>query len=239
MKLIVGLGNPGTQYSKTRHNAGFMVVDALCAKHAKGVVPKSSFSGLCVEAKIGGQRCLLIKPTTFMNRSGQTVAEAVRFYKVQPMQDLLVIVDELYLATGTIRLKPGGGTAGHNGLASIEQLLGMGEYPRLRVGVGLQAAGATGRADGEAKSTGAGKPAHMQQADFVLGRFSDEEEPLLVHAIAKSVEAVEHFAAKGLTMAMNLVNAGPVREKPPKPDAASQRPSLPTSPTKPLDSHTS
>jgi PTH1 family peptidyl-tRNA hydrolase len=210
MKLIVGLGNPGTQYAKTRHNAGFMVIDALCAKHAMSETPKSRFSGLCVEANVGSERCLLLKPTTFMNRSGQSVSEAVRFFKVDPKQDLLVIVDELYLPTGTVRLKPGGGTGGHNGLASIEQLLGVSEYPRLRVGVGLQA---------EGEKPGGGKPAFIDQADFVLGRFSPEEEPLFAASLKKAVEATEAFASRGLTMAMNLVNAGPSKPKPAAPKA--------------------
>jgi peptidyl-tRNA hydrolase, PTH1 family len=228
MKLIVGLGNPGAQYAKTRHNAGFMVVDALLAKHAAGIVPKSRFAAVCVEATVAGERCVLLKPTTFMNRSGQSVAEALRFFKLSPASELLVIVDELYLPTGTVRLKPGGGTAGHNGLASIDQLLpsedgSKPDYPRLRVGIGLQSAG---------DSAGGGKPAFIEQSDFVLGRFAPDEEPLLATAIARSVEAVEAFASKGLTMAMNLVNAPPAREKPPRENPIRERSPQPT--TKPV-----
>jgi PTH1 family peptidyl-tRNA hydrolase len=229
MKLIVGLGNPGSQYAKTRHNAGFMVVDALLAKHALGVVPKSRFSGVCVEATVQGERCVLLKPTTFMNRSGQSVAEALRFFKLSAASDMLVIVDELYLPTGVVRLKPGGGTAGHNGLASIDQLLpaeggAKPDYPRLRVGVGLQPSG-----DGPGATPGGGKPAAIEQADFVLGRFSPEEEPLLAAAIGRSVEAVEAFASKGLTMAMNLVNAPPAKDRPVKERPVKERPPKPLS----------
>lgn len=201
MKLIVGLGNPGLQYTKTRHNAGFMVADRLCAKHGSGEPVKARFQAATVEVTLAGQRCLVMKPTTYMNRSGQSVSEAMRFFKLDPAKDLLVIVDDLYLPTGAVRLKPGGGAGGHNGLTNIEQLLGADVYPRLRIGVGLQPSG--------------GKPPQMDQADFVLGRFTAEEEPLLEGALSKAEQAVEVFVGKGLDHAMNAVNAGPQREKPP------------------------
>jgi PTH1 family peptidyl-tRNA hydrolase len=201
MKLIVGLGNPGTQYAKTRHNAGFMVADRLHARLGDGQPVKARFQGVTSETTIGGEKCLLLKPTTFMNRSGQSVAEALRFFKLDPRQDLLVIVDEIYLPTGQIRLKPTGGSAGHNGLENIQQLLGTDAYPRLRVGVGLQPNG--------------GKPPMIDQADYVLGRFTSEEEPLLEGALKKAEQAVEVFVTKGLDHAMNFANAGPPREKPP------------------------
>ncbi|GEM_PF-40062 len=210
MKLIVGLGNPGSQYTMTRHNAGFMVVDRLIARYAAGsgghAVAKGRFQATTVETTIAGQKTLLLKPTTFMNRSGQSVAEALRFFKAEPTQDLLVIVDELYLPTGIIRMKPSGGTAGHNGLASIQQLLGADQYPRLRVGVGLLPNG--------------GKPSFMDQADFVLGRFGDEEQALLEQAIKKSMEACEVFVSKGPAHAMNFANAGEKQEKKPKSEDA-------------------
>jgi PTH1 family peptidyl-tRNA hydrolase len=201
MKLIVGLGNPGTQYARTRHNAGFMVADRLHKRFGDGQPIKARFQSAAAEATIGGEKCLLMKPTTFMNRSGQAVAEALRFFKLDPKQDLLIIVDELYLATGQIRLKPTGGSAGHNGLENIQQLLGTDAYPRLRVGVGLQPNG--------------GKPPMMDQADFVLSRFTDEEEPLLAASLEKAEQAAEVFITKGLDHAMNFANAGPPREKPP------------------------
>jgi peptidyl-tRNA hydrolase, PTH1 family len=201
MKLIVGLGNPGTQYAKTRHNAGFMVADRLAARFGDGQPVKARFQGAAADATIGGEKCLLLKPTTYMNRSGQSVAEAVRFFKLDPSQDLLVIVDEIYLPTGQVRLKPTGGSAGHNGLENIQALLGNDAYPRLRIGVGLQPSG--------------GKPPMMDQADYVLGRFTSEEEPLLEGALKKAEQAAEIFATKGLDHAMNFANAGPVREKPP------------------------
>lgn len=203
MKLIVGLGNPGSQYTNTRHNAGFMVIDRLCAAHGDASPVKARFQAATTEVSIGGERCLLMKPTTFMNLSGRSVAEAVRFFKVDPVQDLLVVVDDLYLPTGAVRLKPGGGAAGHNGLTSIETLLGRDDYPRLRVGVGQQPTG--------------GKPSHMDQSDFVLSRFTEDESPLLAGAITKSVKTAETYAARGLTHAMNFANAGPPRQPKPQP----------------------
>jgi peptidyl-tRNA hydrolase, PTH1 family len=202
MKLIVGLGNPGSQYDKTRHNAGFAVVDRLVAKFGGGQVAKARFQAVTVEATIAGEKTLLMKPTTYMNRSGQSVAEALRFFKAEAATDLLVITDEVYLPTGVIRMKPGGGTAGHNGLANIQQLLGTDQYPRLRVGVGLLPSG--------------GKPSFMDQADFVLGRFSDEEQTLLEQALKKSTEACELFVSKGPAHAMNFANAGEKPEKKPE-----------------------
>ncbi|MEL6798190.1 MAG: aminoacyl-tRNA hydrolase, partial [Planctomycetota bacterium] len=190
--LIVGLGNPGPEYTKTRHNAGFMVVDRLAELHGMGQTPKSKFHAMILEANIKGTKCVLMKPTTYMNRSGMAVAEAVRFYKLAPAKDVLVIVDEAALNTGTIRVRPEGGANGHNGLKDIQQKLGGQQYPRLRVGVGP-------------------KPAVMVLHDFVLGRFRDEEQPALASAINKAADAVETFAAEGIDAAMNQHN---MRDKP-------------------------
>ena len=109
MKVIVGLGNPGLQYAKTRHNAGFMVADRLAAAFAKGEVSKGRFNAATVEATIAGERCLLVKPTTFMNRSGQSVGEVVNFFKLDPAQDVIVVTDDIALPVGAIRIRPGGG----------------------------------------------------------------------------------------------------------------------------------
>src|SRR5690606_25557009 len=155
MKLIVGLGNPGPQYDQTRHNVGFLVLDRLAREHAPGTVARSRFSGVCIEARIENESVLLLKPTTFMNRSGQAVAEAIRLDKLQPADDLLVVVDDIALSCGVIRLRPEGSAGGHNGLADIEQKLGSAQYARLRVGI-----------DG---------PGQVPQKDYVLGRFRPDQ----------------------------------------------------------------
>lgn len=198
MKLIVGLGNPGGEYTRTRHNAGFLVVDRLLGKLGSGEPLKARFQSATSELDFsvpggGREKCVLMKPITYMNRSGQAVGEAVRFFKAEPARDLLVVVDDLYLPVGQLRLRPGGGTGGHNGLDDIQRVLGTDDYPRLRVGVGMQPAG--------------GKPAMMDQADYVLSRFTEEERPLLEPCIAKAAEAAEMFATKGLAAAMNVYNA--------------------------------
>jgi PTH1 family peptidyl-tRNA hydrolase len=211
MKLIVGLGNPGPQYARTRHNAGFLVVDRLAEKHAQGAIPKARFNSAVVEFKLavrsasgsGEVPVLLMKPTTFMNRSGQAVGEAIRFYKLDPVADLLVIVDEVYLPLGQARLQPSGGTAGHNGMSDIHRALGASNYPRLRVGVGP-------------------KPEFIDQADFVLGRFTDEESRVLSPAIDRAAQACATWVAKGLDAAMNQCNAPDKPPRPPRPPSDKQ-----------------
>lgn len=205
MKMIVGLGNPGPQYAKTRHNVGFLVVDRLAARHAPAAPARGRFNAITVEGTIptpaGGEKCLFLKPTTFMNRSGQAIGEAIRFYKLDLQRDVLIVVDDLYLPVGTIRLKPSGGAGGHNGLTDIERALGTDAYPRLRIGINP-------------------KPPCMDQADYVLSRFTAEEETLLAPALDRAVQACEVFTSRGLDAAMNTYNADPTptpAPKPPKP----------------------
>lgn len=193
MKLIVGLGNPGSQYSTTRHNAGFMVIDRLSDRHGKGTPPRARFKSVATEVSIGEVKCMLLKPTTFMNLSGQAVGEAIAFFKVSPAEDLLVIVDDLYLPTGAVRLRPGGGSGGHNGLEDLHRVLAGDAYPRLRVGVGML--------------PGGGKPPHIEQADYVLSRFSEEERALLDASLVKAAHGAELWATRGLAHAMNTINA--------------------------------
>ena len=133
MKLIAGLGNPGAKYAGNRHNVGFMAIDAIAAEH--GFSPwRKRFSGETSDGTLGGEKCMLVKPLTYMNESGRTLGEAMRFYKVA-LADILVIHDEIDLAAGKVKMKTGGGNAGHNGLRSISAHIGN-EYRRLRVGVG-------------------------------------------------------------------------------------------------------
>jgi peptidyl-tRNA hydrolase, PTH1 family len=210
MKLIVGLGNPGRQYDKTRHNAGYMVVDRLAEKLAKGATAKARFNSALIDAKVGAEAVLLMKPTTYMNRSGAAIADAVRFYKLVPATDLLVFVDDVALPTGALRLRPGGGAGGHNGLTDIGQALGTDAYPRCRIGIGAT-------------------PDYMDQADYVLGRFTDEEWDVIGAAIGKAADAAEVFLTSGLDAAMNRFNAPdrppkPKRERPPpEPDSPDRR----------------
>lgn len=133
MKLFVGLGNPGTQYAFNRHNVGFMAVDAIAAAHDFPAWRKR-FSGLATEGKLGRETVLLLKPGTYMNESGRAVGEAVRFYKLG-LAELIVFHDELDLAPGKLRVKTGGGTAGHNGLRSLTAHIGN-DYVRVRIGIG-------------------------------------------------------------------------------------------------------
>ena len=133
MRLVVGLGNPGSRYARNRHNVGFMAVDAIARKHGSPGF-RSRFKGELAEGSIGGERVLLLKPQTFMNLSGESVGEAARFFKILP-SEIVVIHDEIDLRPGKLRVKLGGGSAGHNGLRSIDGLLGP-DYWRVRIGVG-------------------------------------------------------------------------------------------------------
>jgi PTH1 family peptidyl-tRNA hydrolase len=133
MLLLVGLGNPGPEHVRNRHNIGFMAVDAIAAKHRFGAA-RTRFKGLVAEGTLGGRRTLILKPLTYMNLSGEAVGEAARYLKIAP-QDIVVFHDELDLAAGKLRMKAGGGHAGHNGLRSLDQHLGP-DYRRCRLGIG-------------------------------------------------------------------------------------------------------
>jgi len=133
MKLLVGLGNPGAQYAGNRHNIGFMAIDAIASAH--GISGwKAKHAGLLAEGSIGGERVLLLKPQTYMNRSGDSVQQVARFFKI-PVSDIVVFYDELDLAPGKVRIKTGGGNGGHNGLRSIDPQIGR-DYKRVRLGIG-------------------------------------------------------------------------------------------------------
>jgi peptidyl-tRNA hydrolase, PTH1 family len=214
MKLIVGLGNPGRQYDKTRHNAGYMVIDRLAEKLAPGAPAKARFNSALYDTKIAAEPILLMKPTTFMNRSGAAIAEAIRFYKLLPATDLFVIVDDVALPCGALRIRPGGGSGGHNGLSDIAQALGSDNYPRLRIGIDAT-------------------PECMDQADYVLGRFTDEQWTLVAPAINRAADAAEAFITGGLDTAMNRFNAP---DRPPKPKRERPPPTPgPDPPAKPPD----
>jgi PTH1 family peptidyl-tRNA hydrolase len=200
MKLIVGLGNPGMQYDKTRHNAGFLAADALAQRHAAGQIPKSRFNAVTLDAIIGTEKTLLMKPTTYMNLSGKAVGEAVRFFKLDPSEDLIVLVDDIALPVGHIRVRRRGGSGGHNGLSDIDRVLGGDDYVRVRIGVGSV-------------------PKMMNQADWVLSRFMSEESADLNAAITKAADAVECILDQGVVKAMNSFNEKLTKpESKPKPE---------------------
>jgi len=184
---MVGLGNPGREYERTRHNAGWMALDALAARHAPGERARTKFGSLAVEARVKGERCLLVKPTGYMNRSGGPTAQWVSFYKVDPARDLLVLVDDVALPCGSIRVRAAGGAGGHNGLADVERAIGSRDYPRLRIGIGSPPPGA-------------------DQVGYVLGKFTSEQMSELEPALERAADAAEVFAAEGAEAAMNRFN---------------------------------
>lgn len=205
MKLIVGLGNPGQEYVRTRHNAGFMALDRLASRHAPGAIARSRFGGVCVEGRVarpgqpGEEKALLLKPMTYMNRSGGSVGEAVRFYKLDPASDVLILVDDVALDCGSIRVRASGSPGGHNGLIDVERALGTNAYARLRIGIGPR-----GRAE---------------QVGFVLGRFTEEQMDALAPALEKAADACEEWALRGVDSAMNRFNVRPARDREDAPDA--------------------
>lgn len=188
--LIVGLGNIGAEYEGTRHNSGFMVVDRLLKAVAAERGEKPTFvlerHAYRAEIKVKGRSLVLIRPTTYMNLSGKAVQFWMQKEKV-PVENLLVIVDDIALPVGKIRMKKQGSNGGHNGLKSIEELIHTSNYCRLRIGVG--------------SNFGQG-----HQIDYVLGRFTDEEQALLDPALDRAVEAVKAFVTLGPDRAMNMYN---------------------------------
>ncbi len=176
VRLIVGLGNPGTQYTETRHNIGFKAIDALADEYgATGFMSK--FKGECAAIQIDGQKILLLKPQTFMNLSGQSVLAALSFLKLKP-EEVLVIHDDIDLKVGEIKTKKGGGHGGHNGLRDIDAKIGK-EYHRLRIGVGHP----RNIPDCPVKDP----------ADYVLGRFSSEEQAMFKNKINQIVKDIKSF----------------------------------------------
>jgi PTH1 family peptidyl-tRNA hydrolase len=184
LKLVVGLGNPGTKYEGTRHNVGFDVIDRLAQG---GTRPSFSrkFDGLAADAEIDYRRVFLLKPETFMNLSGRSVAQVARFYKIGAAQ-LLVVCDDLSLPLGKLRLRAGGSDGGKKGLRDITAHLGTEVYPRLRIGIGDRGP--------------------IDAPDFVLSRFRSSERPAIDDALIDATQAVAVWVAQGLDAAMNRFN---------------------------------
>ncbi len=186
--LVVGLGNPGPRYVGTRHNVGFLVVDELW-RRAGGDVPwREKLSGQSSSIAIGPERLLLLKPQTLMNRSGQAVQATAGFYRIAPAR-VLVVHDELDLPLGQLRLKLGGGVAGHNGLRSIVERLGTSDFVRLRFGIGRPPPDFGG-----------------DTAQYVLQAFAPPERAVLDELVGNAVEAIQLVVRFGLEAAMNEVN---------------------------------
>jgi PTH1 family peptidyl-tRNA hydrolase len=185
--LIVGLGNPGREYAATRHNVGWMAIERL-ASDLGAPEPRKKFHGACSKTSIEGRDCILLAPETYMNDSGRSVEAAVHFYRTDPA-DMIVIHDELDLGFGDVRLKLGGGHAGHNGLRSIVSHLGTADFVRVRVGIARPPAGFSG-----------------DMADWVLSPFSAVERAELPDVIARVVGAVRGVARSGLAQAMKETN---------------------------------
>lgn len=206
MKLFVGLGNPGAQYEDTRHNVGWMAVDAIAAAHGFGP-ERSKFQGRLAEGTLGGEKVLILKPQTFMNLSGQSVGEAARFLKLAPA-DVVVFHDELDLAPGKLRVKQGGGHAGHNGLRSLHQHIGP-DYARVRIGIG--------------------HPGDRNRvADYVLHAFHKSDSDWLDPLLEGVAEGAPKLAAGD---AAGFQNAVALRTAPPKPRPAKNEPPKPAAPT--------
>lgn len=181
LRLIVGLGNPGPKYARTRHNVGFRLLDSLAE------TPWRDFQGLGRVAR--REVLLLAQPLTYMNESGRFVSALARFHKVRP-EELLVCFDDVALSLGRLRLRPGGSSGGQKGMRSIIEGLGTSEIPRLRLGIGPQ-------------------PPGMDATDFVLSRFTEKEETALDEVLARGRDAVLLAASEGLELAMNRCNAEP------------------------------
>ncbi|HIX23947.1 MAG TPA: aminoacyl-tRNA hydrolase [Candidatus Lachnoclostridium avicola] len=185
MYLIVGLGNPGREYEHTRHNAGFDAIDVLAGKLGADVKEKKH-KGLCGKGMIAGEKVILLKPQTFMNLSGESVRAAADFYKIDA-EHMIVLYDDIDLDVGKLRVRAKGSAGGHNGIKNIIAHMGTQEFPRVRIGVGA-------------------KPDRMDLADYVLGRFSQVERPVMEDAFEEAAEAAIAVVEDGIDAAMNRFN---------------------------------
>jgi peptidyl-tRNA hydrolase, PTH1 family len=207
MNLVVGLGNPGREYVGTRHNVGYDVVDQLAVRlgwvgseDGYNRQARENFSGLAMLGSVslpGGvnDRLLLLKPLTYMNLSGRSVQAAMSFYQMAP-GDMMVALDDLALPCGRIRIRPGGSDGGHNGLRDIQRAIGSDKYPRLRLGIDPP-------------------PQFVPQKDYVLGRFSESQRPLMKSAVERAASAILCWLESGVELAMNRFNADPAETKGP------------------------
>jgi peptidyl-tRNA hydrolase, PTH1 family len=199
VKIVVGLGNPGREYAATRHNLGFMVVDELARRHSAGE-RRNRFHSDLVEVFDAEEKIVLLKPRTYMNLSGSAVREAVNWYKVS-LEDLIVVVDDIDLPFGSIRMRARGGSGGHNGLKSIIADLQVDAFPRLRIGIG--------RGPGQATRQ-------------VLSRFTSEEERILPSVVSAAADCIQEWERHGIINAMNRCNRTPESENGSSPPVGAQ-----------------
>lgn len=186
MYLVVGLGNPGNEYRMTRHNIGFETIDYIAVKN--GVkINKLKFKGVYGESNIKGEKVIFLKPQTYMNLSGDSIIEFCDFYKI-PFENVIVISDDTALERGRIRIRQKGGAGGHNGLKSVIYRLKTEKFPRIRIGIG------------------SALNENMDMVDFVIGRFTKDEIPVLEGAIIKTADAVMDIIENGIDYAMNKYN---------------------------------
>ncbi len=186
MKIVVGLGNPGPKYVKTRHNVGYRVVAELAARH-HGRKPQHAHEADIVDISIDGQKTLLVAPTTYMNNSGRSVRKIIDYFSV-PLADLLVVSDDMNLEPARLRLRPGGSAGGQKGMQDVIDRLGTEDFARLRIGIGRP-------------------PAQMDSTDYVLSRFKRDEVASIDAAVQIAADGIELWIAQGLAAAMNAVNA--------------------------------
>ncbi|MBC8413855.1 MAG: aminoacyl-tRNA hydrolase [Nitrospira sp.] len=186
MWLLVGLGNPGEEYAATRHNAGFMVIDAVAARHSISFRQKKTNYEYAT-GRICGDEALLVKPLTYMNRSGHVVREIIN--KHDEIHEIIVIHDDLDIEPGTIKIKTSGSAGGHNGVSSIIECLGSGEFTRIKIGIG--------------------RPARMPAVKYVLQNFSSHEKNIMDDTVENAVDAVEYIVNKGTSSAQCFFNKKP------------------------------
>jgi PTH1 family peptidyl-tRNA hydrolase len=191
MKLVAGLGNPGPEYRKTRHNIGFDIIEELVRRHSN-TSSQRRFDAESFEIFLNAEKVLLLAPLTYMNLSGRSVGAAVEFYKL-PLEDVLIVCDDLNLESGRLRLRADGSAGGQNGLKDIFRRLGTETVPRLRVGIGRP-------------------PGRMTATDYVLGKFTEQERQEFELVVAKAADGVEQWVRDGIFAAMNALNAKPAIE---------------------------